>query len=278
MNHKPKKKIFQIITACALALALIIVASLYDDSSTAFAKKRKHGGGGGGGRCNNTCGPYTVTKGGTDYTFTTGANYDCSRGWPGWGCELLKSEATSALGPNSLSGSWPVACGNMHYFAVASTRPSSGGSGGSGGGGGGGGCPYGTTYCANLGQCAASCGVSNPVYKPFKANPAIPATEDPVKLKTLKITPPLINKGASCVVSWSEAFDSYDGLTLCRFTAPNVDLEFKPGDAEAPTSASVTNIQKDTAVKMECGQTDGLTASTTAEGVCRLNWAYVEVN
>jgi len=276
MSKKSNKKIIQIITACALALVLIVATSFFDDSSTALAKARRHGGKSSGGTCSNTCGPFTTTKAGTDYTFTAGAQYRCERGFPGWGCELLKNEAIARLGPNNLSGSWAVGCGNTHYYSATITR-SNPGSGGSGGGGGGG-CPSGQTYCANLNACATSCGGGNPNYTPFNINPNIPATEGPVKLKTLKITPPLVNKSQSCIVSWGDAFDSYDGLTICKFTAPSINLEFKPGSTTAPTSTSITNIQKDTAVKMECGETDGSVASTTAEGVCRLNWAYVEVN
>jgi hypothetical protein len=149
--------------------------------------------------------------------------------------------------------------------------------------GGGGGCGAGQYYCEVNGRCVANSDTSscNRVgeYEPFEINQNIPAVAGPVKLRgNLNGKPPIVNKGATCVVDWSSEFVSYDKLTVCRFTAPGVSIDFAPGDTSAPTSASILNIQNDTAYKMVCSESDGLTPPEESEGVCRLNWDYVEVN
>lgn len=276
MNYKPNKKIIQTATACVLALVLIVVVSLYDDSSVAMAKKgRHHGGGGGGGTCTTTCGPYSATKDGITYSFTASSAGRCGGTFPSWGCELLRNEGISHLGPNSLSGSWGEGCGNVHSFNASIVARSAGS-----GGGGGGGCSTGQFYCELFRQCIPTnqvCNDANPEYKPFRINPNILANEGPVKLKSLLAAPPLGAPGYSCKIVWNNSFVSYDENTICTFTGPNnVSLSFSPASTTAPTSYQSPALQQDSIFKMSCSE-GANTAVEKTETVCRLNINYVEV-
>ncbi len=147
----------------------------------------------------------------------------------------------------------------------------------------GGGCGNGQYYCDVIGRCVSNSDskACNQVgdYVAFQINPKIPALIGPVKLKdNLKGRPPIVNPGGSCVIDWSADFVSYDKLTVCKFSAPGINIDFVPGDLAAPTSATILNIQKDTVYKMICSESDGLTPPEEDEGVCRLNWDYKEVN
>ncbi len=146
-----------------------------------------------------------------------------------------------------------------------------------------GGCGAGQFYCDATGSCMTNSDQSKcndtAKYTPFKINSNIPALNGPVKLRgRLTARPPIVDKGDSCVIEWGNDFNSYDQYTLCKFTAPNISLEFKPGDDASPTSTVINNVNNDIPYQMVCGEIDGLTPSTTDNGVCRLNWKSKEIN
>jgi len=143
-------------------------------------------------------------------------------------------------------------------------------------------CSSGTYFCDVSETCIAnslSCDdMSNPPI--FKINQNIPASIGPGKLKTKILTgkPAITNRGGSCVINWANAFATYDDFTTCTFTGGVTPIDFAPGSESAPTSATISNLQKDTAVKLICRESDGYGEEVSAEGVCRINWDYKEIN
>lgn len=149
-------------------------------------------------------------------------------------------------------------------------------------------CGAGTYFCDTQQKCiadSASCNTSNTTHRSDSdiVNPEIPVesvAEVTFKKTTLSVNPPIVNKGYTCTISWSDLFSSYDENTECTFTGPNISSTFLPSDRTVNTSTT-TRVTSDTTFKMICGQKDAtgvVTNTKKAEGVCRVNINYVEVN
>lgn len=276
------KKSISVSLGIFVAAVLILSASGIFGGAEVSAKARKHGGKSDA-RCSTTCPATEVTKGGVVYTYTAGAQYKCSMGWPSWGCGAVNSEAAARIGPGTLSGSFGLSCGNVHYFSVIKTRPvtppttpTTPTTSNPNNPGGGGSCPSGTTWCGTA--CLTSCGGSG-TYVPTVMNTNIPATEGPVKLKTLGVTPPIGNPGYSCRIAWNDAFTSYNTDTHCTFTGTGgVSLKFDPASSTAPLYHDSGALRQESVYKMTCYQGTDTTKTETKETVCRINWNYQEVN
>lgn len=91
---------------------------------------------------------------------------------------------------------------------------------------------------------------------------------------------PLINYNSSCTINWTLA-NNPNSNTLCRIY--NIDKptteslsEFNPSGITG--SYSFTNIKTDSRYQMECGQTNQPNSTTTASGICRVNFSSGEFN
>lgn len=68
--------------------------------------------------CYRSC-TYRITKDGNTYNTVGSAAYPCSRGFSTRGCQIIQAEIVARIGPNALTGSWSLSCGNIHsYVAV----------------------------------------------------------------------------------------------------------------------------------------------------------------
>ena len=68
--------------------------------------------------CHRSC-TYKIIKEGNTYNTVGSAAYPCSRGFSTRGCQIIQAEIVARIGPNALSGSWSLSCGNIHsYVAV----------------------------------------------------------------------------------------------------------------------------------------------------------------
>jgi len=68
--------------------------------------------------CSATC-SYVIKQDGYTYSVNGYARYQrrtCS--FPSWGCQFIRSEIVARIGPNRLSGSWGLSCGNTHSYTA----------------------------------------------------------------------------------------------------------------------------------------------------------------
>jgi hypothetical protein len=67
--------------------------------------------------CHRSC-TYRITKEGSIYYAVGRAAYPCYRGFSTRGCEIIKAEIVARIGPNALTGSWGLSCGNIHSYVA----------------------------------------------------------------------------------------------------------------------------------------------------------------
>jgi hypothetical protein len=252
----------------------------------AKAKAHHHGGGGGGGghknvplnqqpHCPFSCN-FVITKNGVTYSVAGHVTHTCDFAF---NCQELIDDAMGQISPTNLSYDWSLICGNEHGYTatiIPPAQPACKGSSCLGGSG----CGTGQYYCELFKQClpnGAQCNAANPDYTPAVINPNIPATEGPVRLKTLSTNPPIGNPSYTCKISWGDSFASYDKDTHCTFTGGSTSMSFDPTSSDAPTSFTSPALTHDTSYTMSCkeGATGNVIKTETS---CRINWNYKEVN
>lgn len=62
---------------------------------------------------------YIIKQGGYTYSVRADSRYKRNKcSFPSWGCDFIRSEVVTRLGPRSLSSSWGVSCGNIHSYSA----------------------------------------------------------------------------------------------------------------------------------------------------------------